>query len=379
MIKLISLLLPLFANLYASILLFFTASQKYQNRYYLGLFFLNSFVLFLGHFFSFFEYWKVFKYYDGIFLSSLLAFYPLYYLYIRKAFSFQLLKFRWLYHFLPAILIGLIMTITAISASWNQYQEYMNCNLYETETTSLQASLLVRLYEGARYFHLIQIILYNFIIIRFILITRSKMNNLFSNLDKFQIRYFYIVSISYIIFMSIPGFVVTLIGRGPLNENVYQLSITCILFTFLYLILAIVGIRQVPIQVDSNSIDNELEPNTSDLNLNELELIEETLISYFKNSKPWLNSQLNIWEVSKKIGTNRSYVSRVINENIGCNFNDFVNMYRINEAKRLLIEHPEITIQEISEKAGFGSLNSFMRIFKKMESCTPNQFRKKID
>jgi len=179
--------------------------------------------------------------------------------------------------------------------------------------------------------------------------------------------------------MSIPGFVVTLIGRGPLNENVYQLSITCILFTFLYLILAIVGIRQVPIQVDSNSIDNELEPNTSDLNLNELELIEETLISYFKNSKPWLNSQLNIWEVSKKIGTNRSYVSRVINENIGCNFNDFVNMYRINEAKRLLIEQPEITIQEISEKAGFGSLNSFMRIFKKMESCTPNQFRKKID
>jgi AraC-like DNA-binding protein len=375
LIKLIALLLPLFANLYAAILLFFTSSKKYQNRFYLGLFFLNSFILFLGHFFSFFEYWKAFKYYDGIFLTSLLAFYPLYYLYIRKAFNFQLLKTKWLYHFLPAIGIGVIMTITAMSASWNEYQEYMNCNVYGTETTSIQGTFLVWLYKGTRYFHLIQIIFYNFIVIEFLLKTKSSMRNLFSNLDRFQIRYFYIVTISFIVFMSIPGFVVTLVGRTPLNENVYQLLVACILFTFLFLILAIVGIQQVPIS--GTNIESEHDTNASEICINELELVEASLISYFKTSKPWLNSHLNIWEVSKSIGSNRSYVSRVINENIGCNFNDFVNMYRVNEAKKLLIEQPETTILEISEKAGFGSVNSFMRIFKKMENCTPNQFRKK--
>ena len=141
------------------------------------------------------------------------------------------------------------------------------------------------------------------------------------------------------------------------------------------MILAIVGIQQVPI--NTTKIDTEQEIATTEINLNELELVEASLIQYFKTSKPWLNSHLNIWDVSKNIGSNRSYVSRVINENIGCNFNDFVNMYRINEAKRLLIKYPESTILEISEKAGFGSVNSFMRIFKKMENCTPNQFRKK--
>ena len=99
----------------------------------------------------------------------------------------------------------------------------------------------------------------------------------------------------------------------------------------MYLILAIVGLKQIP-------VDNKLE-NTNKATISgeiqyfELKQIEKNLIEYFSHEKPWLHSNLNIWEVSKRIGTNRSYVSHAINENMGCNFNHFVNEYRINEAK----------------------------------------------
>ena len=267
-----------------------------------------------------------------------------------------------------------MVIVTGVS-NWESYQIYMNNNLYGTDLTDQSSKILAYLYKGSRSFHLLQILFYNFFAIRLILKAQKNMEDLFSNLDKYQLRYFYIVNISFIVFMSIPGFYVTLIGRTPLNANELLLLYVCILFTLLYLILAIIGMKQIP-------VDNKLESSRDDhisgeIHFLELKQIENNLLAYFTNEKPWLNSNLNIWDVSKHIGTNRSYVSHVINDNMGCNFNHFVNEYRINEAKLLLKQSPEIHLSEISELSGFGSVNSFMRIFKMMENCTPTEFKKR--
>lgn len=374
MIKIVALLSTLFINLYGAIFLFATSNKQYINRFFLALFFFNGFLLFVGHFLSFNEFWEVFRYFDFVFLTSLLAFYPLYYLYIYSAFNFTLVSTKWLYHFIPSIIIALLMIVTTIFSSWQDYEIYMNNNLYGTELSTQAAKNLAYLYKGTRMFHLLQIIFYNFLTIRFLISSNNKMNNFFSNLDKFQLQYFYIVNISFILLMSIPGFYVTLIGRTPLNEDGLQLLYICTLFTILYLILAIIGLRQIPAEINLNNTNEDL---SFELHQQELKIIEKSLIEYFTKQKPWLNPQLNILDVAKKIGTNRSYVSKIINENIGCNFNQFVNNYRINEAKILLKQTPEISISEISELAGFGSVNSFIRIFKSIENYTPTEFRKK--
>ena len=145
----------------------------------------------------------------------------------------------------------------------------------------------------------------------------------------------------------------------------------CTLFTLLYLILAIVGLKQIP--VDNNLENSNEETISGEIQYLELKQIEKNLIEYFSQDKPWLRSNLNIWEVSKQIGTNRTYVSHAINENMGCNFNHFVNEYN----QLLLTISPEIHLSEISELSGFGSVNSFMRIFKMMENCTPTEYKKK--
>ena len=372
MIKIIAILSTLFVNLFSGITLIATANSKLKNRFFLGLFFLNSFVLFVGHFLSFNEYWKAFKYFDFIFLASLLAFYPLYYLYIYSAFNFKIAPTKWIYHFIPSIVIGVTMLIATNVASWDSYLLYMNNNLYNSEITDTTALILAYLYKGSRAFHLLQIIAYNFLTIQFILKAKSSMNDSFSNLDSYQVRYFYVVTISFILFMSIPGFYVTVIGRTPLHNNELLLLYMCVLFTILYLILTVIGLIQIPTNEAIEDTDNH-----NHLQQQELIVIEKKLKTYFLKDKPWLNPHLNIWDVAKQIGTNRSYISKTINEQIGCNFNQFVNSYRIKESKKLLKKTPEIPITEISEFSGFGSLNSFIRIFKESEKCTPSKYRKK--
>ncbi|RXP44797.1 AraC family transcriptional regulator [Lutibacter sp. HS1-25] len=375
MIKIIALLSTLFVNLYGAIFLAASSNKQFKNRLFLALFFFDSFLLFVGHFLSFNEYWAAFRFFDFLFLASLLAFYPLYYLYIYSAFNFSPISIKWIYHFIPSIAIAIFMLFTVVFSNWADYESYMNNNLYGTELNSSSAKYLAYLYKGSRMFHLVQIVFYNYLTIKFLFFAKNKMNDFYSNLDKFQLKYFYIVNISFILLMSIPGFYVTVIGRTPLNENGLQLLYMCTLFTLLYIILTIVGLRQIPAEINLDiDSDATLEEENHQ---QELVIIEKNLLHYFNTKKPWLNSQLNILDVAKNIGTNRSYVSKVINESFECNFNLFVNKYRVNEAKLLLKNHPELTIAEISERAGFGSVNSFIRIFRNVENYTPTEFKKR--
>ena len=375
MIKIIALLSILFISLYGAIFLFATSNKKFKNRFFLGLFFFNSFLIFIGHFLSFNEYWNAFRYFDFIFLGALLGFYPLYYLYIYSAFSFNIVATKKIHHFLPSIFVTILMFIVTFLTSRENYQLYMNNNLHGINTLNTEAIRLSYIYNGARIFYVGQILFYNFLTIRFLILAKNKMDNFFSNIEKFQLQYFYIINISFILLMTIPGFYVTIIGRTPLNENDIQLLFICTLFTLLYIILAIIGLRQIPVQI--NLLNKEESPNSPQSSQTELTIIEENLLVYFKSEKPWLDPNLNIMQVAKHIGTNRSYISNIINERIGCNFNQFVNSYRINEAKTLLNQTPELAISEISELAGFGSVNTFIRIFKNTEHKTPAKFKHK--
>ena len=266
-----------------------------------------------------------------------------------------------------------MLSATVFSTN-ESYFEYMNFNLYNQHTTNQNSLLLFGIYKGARIFHLAQILFYGFITLLFLIKANKKVNDSFSNLDKYQERYFFITTISFLILMAIPGFYVTLIGRFTFEENTTLLFINASFFTLLYIILSIIGLLQNPVKIKSIPVIDILNHFSENNDLYELEI---QLKNYFENENPWLDPDLNIWDVAKNIGTNRTYVSKIINESCQCNFNEFVNNYRIEKAKQLLKKLPEITIHEVSESSGFGSVNSFLRIFKKHEKCTPTEFRKK--
>ena len=84
--------------------------------------------------------------------------------------------------------------------------------------------------------------------------------------------------------------------------------------------------------------------------------------------------KLSLELMERDLHISKYYISHVINEKIGKGFNEYVNSIRINEACRLLLES-ELTVKEISEKVGFGTVRSFDRAFKKQKNETAKEYR----
>jgi AraC-like DNA-binding protein len=128
---------------------------------------------------------------------------------------------------------------------------------------------------------------------------------------------------------------------------------------------------EFPIQ----NIENKAKPK---LNLDQ-ETTEEILLKLEESiiqKKMFKNGNLTIESLSKEINCSRSRISNVINYVYGKNFNNWINEFRIEEAKILLREpqSKNITIEAISQRVGFNSKSTFNVFFKSQTGLTPKQF-----
>ena len=91
-------------------------------------------------------------------------------------------------------------------------------------------------------------------------------------------------------------------------------------------------------------------------------------------------SELTIDDLATELALTPKIVSQIINEGYSCNFFDFVNKFRVEEAKSLLSSrtNDKMTIQEVMYDAGFNSKSSFNTAFKKFTKLTPTQFKNNL-
>lgn len=90
----------------------------------------------------------------------------------------------------------------------------------------------------------------------------------------------------------------------------------------------------------------------------------------------YLDFDLKLNTLSEKLGSSIHHVSQAINQNAGMSFPDFINRFRIEEAKKkLLMPNPD-TIFAISLDVGFNSKAAFYTAFKKVTSQTPTEYKK---
>jgi AraC-like DNA-binding protein len=102
------------------------------------------------------------------------------------------------------------------------------------------------------------------------------------------------------------------------------------------------------------------------------------LIALMQRDKPFLNSELSATKLSVTLQISRHQLSEIINKEVGKNFYDFINEYRINEFKLRLadIKNNRLTILALAYDSGFSSKSSFNTAFKKHTGVTPSQFKK---
>ncbi len=117
---------------------------------------------------------------------------------------------------------------------------------------------------------------------------------------------------------------------------------------------------------------------TSALDPTRAEEILPKLLQVMEKEKLYLDGDLTLKKLSEKLMIHYNYLSQIINEKLESNFNDFVNKYRIEEAKRQLLdkESGKKTVLEIAYDTGFYSKSVFNTAFKKFTGMTPTQYRK---
>jgi len=106
----------------------------------------------------------------------------------------------------------------------------------------------------------------------------------------------------------------------------------------------------------------------------------DELTGHMEANKPYLVGDLVLHQLAQQLGISANYLSQVINEQLNVNFYDFVNGYRVEEAKRLIRDagQEKINILNIALDSGFNSKSAFYTAFKKATSMTPTQYRNSL-
>ncbi|AKD56183.1 helix-turn-helix domain-containing protein [Spirosoma radiotolerans] len=107
----------------------------------------------------------------------------------------------------------------------------------------------------------------------------------------------------------------------------------------------------------------------------------DTLLAYMENERPYLDPDLSLNDLARRLKTNTSVLSPVINAGTGKNFNDFVNQYRVDAFKRQALDpaNGHLSLLGIALDCGFNSKATFNRAFKKLTGQSPREFVESVE
>ena len=116
----------------------------------------------------------------------------------------------------------------------------------------------------------------------------------------------------------------------------------------------------------------------SSLTVAAAESILKKLLQHMQTNKPYLENEFRMNELAEQLAISPHHLSQVINENLNKNFSDFVNTYRVNEAKQLLHDsaYQDKYIIDVAYAAGFNNKTTFNKAFKEQTGMSPSVFRK---
>lgn len=175
---------------------------------------------------------------------------------------------------------------------------------------------------------------------------------------------------------SLFSMVSNLVGRDLFAGSVL-LVIPSLVFTVLLYSISYIGRRPV---FDASSMQKDLvHEDVAETEEGPEEDRPDVLLQKIRHAmegdRLYLRQGLKISDLALAVGSNRSYVSNCINNNLGLSFSDFVASYRIKEAVSLLEDVSEgVSIESIGWKSGFASRSQFYRSFKKETGMSPGQW-----
>ncbi|HEX5037303.1 MAG TPA: helix-turn-helix domain-containing protein [bacterium] len=290
---------------------------------------------------------------------------PLLYLYVR---ALTVPGFRWSrrcsLHLLPFV-FGLawyfaFYALPLDSPYWTRGDELR----FETYARNVIGVAICGAYLGACFFRLHAY--------------RGYVRNYFSELRRVRLHWLQwllaLVSLPWLVEL-----VNALIGPGVTLERV-----TVPVVTVVILMMGFFGLRQSAIFASDEAAEltpsdgrERREERYEPFDENELRSWKEKLDAYMDGQKPYLNPELRLSDLAHAVGLKAYQLSEVINRRAGTNFYEYVNGYRVEEAKRRLLDpaYAHMNILGIAVDSGFNSKSVFNDVFRKTTGKTPSTYR----
>ncbi|MEI6898676.1 MAG: helix-turn-helix domain-containing protein, partial [Bacteroidota bacterium] len=377
MLRLVFLISPVFVCLFWSLTLMADRNRYAAPRRFLARFFLFTTVLFLAHFCYFAPYPEIYPWFDIPLQLIGIAIFPLFHIYFRLLTVDEKVSFRAHAKFfvIPA-LVGLIYIISVLITPAGEYHSW----LYHRGAIPASSRPLFMEISRTLIRIVFPILLCHSLIANFLLIKKhgARAEEFYSDLRDKKNRNARILNFS-LLGISLVSLVITSIGRDRLMlENSY-IYLGWSAFLIIFYLLGFLGMKQRPINPTYDIIVTEngtrIISETIDSSIIDL---SERIREEFDQNKIYLNSDLNIIDVAKAIGSNRSYISSAINHQFNQNFAAFVNSYRVEEVKRKLMQNQHIKMQSLAGDCGFGSINSMKRAVSANLGITLSDLREKV-
>jgi len=211
---------------------------------------------------------------------------------------------------------------------------------------------------------------------------RQQIRNRYSNADQIDLGWLNFLVVAFLAVRVWAVWVsISLISKAHLNINIdFELMGLTGNYTTFILVSGLIFFS-----LKNSSLFEGIEPHdeTKDEKEHEKSEIDPILVTkvedYMLEEKPFLANILTLEQLAKQLEMAPRTLSNTINRHFKQNFFEFINHYRVEEAKSLLAnpEHKNKTMIEVMADCGFNSKATFNTFFKKLVGSTPSQYRAK--
>ena len=304
---------------------------------------------------------------------------PLYYIYCHYLLDKNYkVSFKSLLHFIPAFIL-LLMMMPFYTMPENQKLSFM-LNLESDGNLIIPTEQLVFMAV-----HVIQTVIYVYASYKFIVKKEKELKEITSDvLVVKKINWLNTFSLYFAIYLTL--YLILVVVLTFINSYQIQIDYVVLLITSLSIYAIGYSAIQSPeifksfpdlefrsFELHSQAVPAELK------NGNRSPELKTMLLQFMEGNKPYLKSDLKISELADSLSVPYHQLSQLINDEFLVNFYDFINKYRVEEAKKLLIEdNRNYKILAIAYEVGFNSKATFNRVFKKFTDLTPSEFKEKF-
>jgi AraC-like DNA-binding protein len=356
MFRIIALLTPVFVSLFWAIILHTDRKSHSRPRSFLARLMLLMVVLFTVKFFNFEPLPEIYPYFDVIHMYAGCLIFPFYHIYFRLLTVDE--KFSWKAHarylILPTILVSNYGVATFLTPGIEFKTWLFNKQAFPN---SPHVHFLNIMYPLLNYYVEFQVIFY--VVRNSILLRRygDRAEQFYSDINDGKYNNANILN-----YMIVINAVITIICFLIFLRYSWMVYIFPTIYAIYAYLIGYMGYKQKSINPTFDLLsDTQTKPGTEQVLPAVYNKLLQKLLTEFEENKIYLNSQLNILDVVQAVGTNRSYISSVINQQYNQNFCSFVNNFRLQELQRVYEENPEYTNESLAEYCGFGSVSSLRR------------------